>query len=436
MKVCVLGAGLAGLALAWHLVRDGHEVVVLDREAGPGLGASRANGGQLSYSYVAPLAAPGVARKGVSWVLDADGPLRLRPQMDPRLWRWLMLFLRASRQEVFEAGVREMLALAYLSRDALTEMMARDALDFSWRRNGKLVVFRSDEELRAAAGLVAFQSRHGAEQRVLDARECLALEPALAGVAPYLAGGIHTPGEEVGDAHGFCLALRDALARHGGASLMFDRPVTALRTGPGGVEAAVTPGGAVEADHFVLASGIGALALAAPLGLELPLYPLKGYSLTLPTRAGDRPPEVSITDAHHKVVYALLDRAAAGAEGRLRVAGMVDLVGFATDIVERRIATLTRQARETFPDAADWSRATPWSGLRPATPDWKPILGGSGIGRLWLNLGHGGLGFTIACGTGRILADLIAGRAPPIPAEPYALHRPPVPRRTGPRAAA
>ncbi|MCK8787747.1 D-amino acid dehydrogenase [Roseomonas sp. NAR14] len=427
MRICVLGAGLAGLACAWQLLRDGHEVVVLDREAGPGEGTSRANGGQLSYSYVAPLAAPGVTRKGVSWILDDEAPLRLRPQMDPRLWRWLMAFVRASRREVFEQGTRDMLALAYHSRDVLAALLAEAPLEFSYRVNGKLVVFRDPADLAGAARLVEFQARHGARQQVLDARECLALEPALADTAAQLAGGVHTPDEAVGDAHHFCLGLRNALAQRG-ATFLFGREATGLLVRNGAVAAALTAAGPVEADQFVLATGIGALSLAEPLGLSLPLYPLKGYSLTVPTRTGDRPPEVSITDAHHKVVYALLDRAAPGAEGRLRVAGMVDLVGFGTDLVERRVALLSRQAREVFPAAADWPRAEPWSGLRPATPDWKPILGESGIGRLWLNLGHGGLGFTIACGTGRILADLIAGREPAIPAAPYGLIRPKVPR--------
>ena len=423
MRICVLGAGIAGLAAAYHLGRDGHEVTVLDREAGPGLGTSKANGGQLSYSYVAPLAAPGVARKGMHWILDGEAPLRLKPQADPRLWRWLKAFLRASRREVFEQGTREMLALAYHSRGVLDAMMARDPLDFSWRQNGKLVVFRDEGDLRGAASLVAYQARYGAKQQVLDARECLALEPALRDTAEKLAGGVFTPDEAVGDAHGFCEALRGVLRGWPNIRFRFNHPVTALRLRNGAVVAAESPAGLVEADAFVLSSGIGALSLAEPLGLMLPLYPLKGYSLTVPTRAGDLPPEISITDAHHKVVYALLDRATESAEGRLRVAGMVDLVGFATDLVQRRLDTLTRQAREVFPAAADWPRAEPWAGLRPATPDWKPILGPSGIDGLWLNLGHGGLGFTIGCGTGDLLAAMIAGRGTAIPAEPYALGR-------------
>ncbi|MBF2713194.1 D-amino acid dehydrogenase [Agrobacterium vitis] len=422
MKVCVIGAGLAGLTCAWHLARDGHEVVVLEKAPGPGEGASRANGGQLSYSYVTPLAAPGVVRKGFAWMLDGDAPMRLRPQMDTRLWRWLMAFVRASRRSVFEAGIRDMLALAFLSRDVLTTMMTEETLDFSYRKNGKLVVFRDEAELVSAHELVALQARHGSHQSLVNERECIEIEPALAGGTQRIAGGVFTPDEAVGDAYRFCQSLRTCLEERYGVAFHFGLEASALECGGGRTSAVRTRLGLIEADHFVLSSGIDALMLAEPIGLSLPLYPLKGYSLTSPIRVTDRPPAVSITDAQNKVVYAALEGARVGAEGRMRVAGMVDLVGFANDIVTRRTDTLTRQAREAFPCAADWSRADAWSGLRPATPDWKPILGQSDIPGLWLNVGHGGLGFTIACGTGRLVADLIAGRTTPIATQPYALN--------------
>ncbi|MFC3123687.1 D-amino acid dehydrogenase [Pseudoroseomonas globiformis] len=423
MRICVIGAGIAGLAAAWHLAADGHEVIVLDREAGPGLGTSRANGGQLSYSYVAPLAAPGVPRKGLEYLFDAEAPLRLRPQMDPRLWRWLLGFLRAARPANFAAGTRAMLRLAYHSRDVLADMMDEAPLAFGHRQNGKLVVFRDEAGLASAAEVVALQAREGARQQVLDAKQCLALEPALSAIGAELAGGVYTPDESVGDSHMFCLALRDALMRRNNVQFLFNHEVTGLRMAAGEIVAAETPQGAVEADLFVLSSGIGAMHLAEGLGLRLPLYPLKGYSLTLPVREADRPPEISITDAHHKTVYALLERATPAQEGRLRVAGMVDMVGFGTDLAEGRVALLRRQALEAFPAGGDWSRADAWAGLRPATPDWKPILGESGIGRLWLHLGHGGLGFTIGCGTAHLLAAMIAGRDTAIPTAPYLLPR-------------
>ncbi len=428
MKVCVLGAGLAGLACAYHLSQDDHEVVVVDREGGSGQGASRANGGQLSYSYVAPLAGPGVARKGVRWLLDGEAPLRLRPQVDPRLWRWLLGFVHASRRDVFEQGTRDMLALAFHSRTVLAGMMATEALSFSYRQNGKLVVFRDDAELAGAGDLVTFQKDYGARQQLLSRAECLSVEPALRDVADRLSGGVFTPDEAVGDAFEFCFSLQVILTERPNVTFMFNTNALSLEVGNGSLKQVVTDKGVIEADHFVLSSGIGALAMTEPLGIALPLYPLKGYSLTVPTRLADLPPRVSVTDAHHKVVYAPLDEARDDVEGRLRVAGMVDLIGFSTDLVERRLVTLTRQAREVFPTAGQWGRATQWAGLRPATPDWKPILGESGVKGLWFNVGHGGLGFTIASGTGQILADLVAGRPTRIPVEPYKLHRPKVDR--------
>lgn len=424
MRICVVGAGIAGLTCSYHLARDGHEVVVIDQGVAVGTGTSRANGGQLSYSYVSPLAAPGTLRKAASWMLDSEAPLRLKFQADPRLWRWLIAFARACRQETFERGTREMLALAYHSRRVLADMMAETTLDFSYRENGKLVVFRSEAELAGAAELVAYQAGYGASQRVLTAAECLALEPALRDAASTLSGGVYTPNEAVGDAFAFCAALHQALAAHPNVTFHLGEAIAGIDQRAGRVAGIRMPSRVIEADQYVLAAGMGAVPLAATLGIDLPIYPLKGYSLTTPVRTTDQPPRISITDAHHKVVYALLDEAGNdGTEGRLRVAGMVDLVGFGTEIADRRVALLERQARAVFPAGADWPRSHAWAGLRPATPDWKPIIGRSGLDNLWLDVGLGGLGFTVGCGTGHLLAAMIAGREPAIPVAPYSLEK-------------
>lgn len=423
MRICVLGAGLAGLASAYHLVLDGHEVVILDSAETVGTGTSRANGGQLSYSYVAPLAAPGVPRKSLAWLLDAEAPLRLKPQTDPRLWRWLLAFARACRRDIFEAGTRDMLALAYHSRAVLAGMMARDPMEFCYRENGKLVVFRAEADLAGAASLVAFQAQHGAKQQVLDREACLALEPALREAGDDIVGGVFTPDEAVGDAFRFCAALQGVLQAMPKVGFRLGERVAGFALSGSRITAAQASGGAVEADAFVLAAGVGAVPLAEGLGLRLPIYPLKGYSLTAPVGPQHQPPQVSITDAAHKVVYALLQD---GAGSRLRAAGMVDLAGFGTELVEQRVALLQRQAGAGFPHAADWAGSERWAGLRPATPDWKPVLGQAGPDNLWLNTGLGGLGFTICCGTGQLLASLIAGRPTEIPVATYGLLRPPM----------
>lgn len=420
MRVCVVGAGLAGLSAAVMLARAGHEVTVLDRRGAAGQGASFANGSQLSYSYVAPFAAPGVAFKAAKWVVDAEAPLRLKPQADRRQWLWLHAFLRCCTQQRFERTTEELLTLGHYSAGQLNALRQEEGLEFGWRRNGKLVVYRDAGELAGAANQVQLQARFGAEQQVLDASGCLKLEPALEGLRATMLGGVFTPSEEVGDAHRFCLELERVLTTRYGGTMRDGVSVTGLDVTGGTCHGVRTDKGPIPADAVVLAAGTAGARLLEPLGLSVPIYPLKGYSLTVPVGPQHLAPEVSITDSHHKVVYALLRD---GAAARMRVAGMVDLVGEDESLWPARIALLRRQAAESFPGAADWPRAEEWSGLRPAAPDSKPFIGGSGIPGLWLHLGHGALGFTLCCGTARMLLDLMEGRAPAVAADPFALGR-------------
>ncbi len=419
MRILVIGAGVAGMTAAYSLTQSGHQVTVLDREPLAGNGASFANGAQLSYSYVAPLAAPGVARKALGWMLDAEAPLRLEARVDPAQWRWLLDFLRCCTAERFEATTVELLGLGAYSRRMVHRLMQREALDFAWRMNGKLVVYRDAKELAGAAAVVRLQARHGSEQQVLDAGECLALEPALEALRGVLAGGIHTPSEEVGDAHRFCQELQRVLEAQG-TQFLFGRKALRVLLSGGRAVGVETMEGPLRADALVLAGGAAAVHLLRPHGIRLPIYPLRGYSLTLPVEPWHSAPRLSITDAHHKIVFApLQDRGG----HQLRVAGMVDLAGENTSQPTRRLATLARQAEAAFPAAADWSRAKSWAGLRPATPDGKPIIGPSGIPGLWLNVGHGALGFTLAPATAQLLADMIDGEAPALDVAPFALQR-------------
>ncbi len=419
MRILVIGAGVAGMTAAYSLVQSGHQVTVLDREPQPGNGASFANGAQLSYSYVAPLAAPGVATKALGWLLDPEAPLRVQARLEPAQWRWLLEFLRCCTAERFAATTVELLALGAYSRRMVHRLMQREALEFAWAMNGKLVVYRDPAELAAAARVVRLQAEHGAEQEVLDVGQCLTLEPALEGMRGVLAGGIHTPSEEVGDAHRFCRELQRVLLAQG-AGFRFGCQVQGLLLRGGQARGVVTAEGPLEADAVVLAGGAAAVHLLRPHGIRLPIYPLRGYSLTLPVEPWHSPPRISITDSHHKLVFApLRDRASQ----QLRVAGMVDLAGEEAAQPARRLATLARQAAAAFPAAADWSRATSWAGLRPATPDGKPIVGLSGIPGLWLNVGHGALGFTLAPATGQLLADMIDNQELALDAAPFALRR-------------
>jgi len=404
----VLGAGVTGLTTAHCLAGDGHRVTVVDRAVGPGRGASFANGGQLSYSYVAPLAALSALRDLPGWLVRRDAPLRFRPRLDPRQWAWCLRFLAACTGVQNRHATERLLRLSMYSRDQLDAMLDLTPLAFDHSRTGKLVVYSSAESFRAAQAQMEFQRRLGCEQSALDAQACLDIEPALAAIGHRLIGGIFTPGEQAGDCRLFCQALETRLRAMGTVSFFYDREVRRLLVDGRRALGVETRAGVMEADAYVLALGTGSPGLAADAGIRLPIYPLKGYSLTVQVRDPGRAPRISVTDSARKIVYAPLG-------DRLRVAGMADLVGWSDQIDQSRISLLVREARQAFPDASDYLRVEPWSGLRPATPTSVPILGPTPLGNLWLNVGQGALGFTLAMGSARVVADLVIGRCPAIP---------------------
>ncbi len=417
MKHCVvIGGGVVGLTTAWALLERGHGVTLVEREAAVAQGASRANGGQLSYRYVSPLADAGVPLKALRWLLDPDGPLRFRPEASWAQWSWLAAFLRNCRGPVNRRMTERLLALGACSQAAFARLQAQAQLGdtIALRAPGKLVIYRRPAEFARVAARLA----GGGAEQALSHDDCVALEPALAQFAAgeaSLAGGIFTPGEAVADCHAFCQQLfarlreREHFRGQLAATVQgFDVDAT------GAVRAVRTSAGAVAADEVVLAAGLQSRALAAGLGVTLPLYPLKGYSLTAPITPAHRPPEVSVTDFERKILYARI-----GSD--LRVAAMVDLVGADESIDPQRLASLQRSVRATFPHAADYDRASAWAGLRPATPHSAPIVGASGVRKLWLNVGHGPLGFTFSFATANIVAELISGRASPLPLDGLSL---------------
>jgi D-amino-acid dehydrogenase len=409
-EVIVIGGGVVGLASAWWLAEAGFGVTLLDAEATLGAGASFRNGGQLSYRYVAPLADAGVPLKALRWLLQRDGPLRLRPEADRRQWRWLARFVAHCNADTHRRSTNRLLQLGELSR---TAMAALDGIlpkdEFAWREAGKLVVYRSPKAFAAAA-------RAAAGGEVLSAAECVAREPALAAAQALLAGGVFNQGEAVADCHAFCLALAQRLRAHGRFRGVVRATARQLLVEDGKVRWLDTSAGMLAADEFVLAAGIRSRTLAATAGIDLPLYPLKGYSLSAPIRPTDVAPEISVTDFERKVLYARI-----GTE--LRVAAVVDLVGEDVSLDPGRIAGLLRQARAVMPRAGDYAQMTAWAGLRPATPSGAPILGPTPVGNLWLNVGHGPLGFTFACGSASILAEVMRGKAPSISLEGLGLDR-------------
>jgi D-amino-acid dehydrogenase len=416
MDIVVIGSGVVGMTTAWRLARDGHRVTVVDRASATAQGASHANGAQLSYSYVAPLASPSVWFDLPKYLFGRRSPVRFRPTFDPFQYRWLLKFLAACSQQEAFATTDKLLRLAYLSRDVLHGALDIHGLDFVWNRAGKLVLQGSEAGLIGARMQAEYQNQRGSMQQVLDREGCLKVEPALKGIAHRIVGGVYTVDDEAADPYRLCQGI-EGLLSGGNSGVRFVYGAKArrlLRSGKRllGVETAA--GDVLEADAYVLAAGVASRRLGLTAGLDLPIYPIKGYSLSLPIANDAAAPRVSVTDTQYKVVYARLGE-------KLRVAGMADIVGIDDSIDPRRLGQLIAQARETFPAASTWQQMEPWTGLRPATPKGLPILNASGIDNLLLNVGHGALGFTLAFGSAEVIAAALAGRPLPVPAEDFAL---------------
>ncbi|NIE76298.1 FAD-dependent oxidoreductase [Pantoea sp. Ap-967] len=391
-RVTVIGGGVIGLATAYALVRAGLSVVLVEARDSLALATSYANGGQLSYRYVAPLADAGVPWQALGWLLQGDSPLRLRLRMDPTQWRWLLAFLMACRSSVNRRSGAQLLELARHSQATLARWRDEDGLsDFAWRCNGKLVAFRSERAFSKGRAHLLDPAR----QRVVDGAELRALEPAVA-EAPFI-GGVLTPDEEVADCHRFCERLAERLRASGQCRFLLGKTVTRMITRKDRVVALQVGHKHVEVERLVLCAGHRSAGLGLP-GMRLPVYPLKGYSLTAPVAS--QPPQLSITDYERKIVYARLDQ-------QLRVAAMVDIVGYDDSVDAGRLQSMRQLALEALPLAADYGQAVEWAGMRPATPTGVPIIGASAYRNLWLNVGHGALGFTLACGSGERLARML-----------------------------
>lgn len=421
MHICVLGAGVIGVTTAHSLLQDGHEVSLLDSQPEAAQMTSYGNGAQLSYSYVAPLADPSVWSKWPHYLFSKNSPLTLRPKLDIDQWRWLLQFLGASNGGQVKKTTIDLLQLAFLSRDSLAALLAHQPIDFSHNVAGKLVMFSDRATLDAARSQIAFQAEYGCHQQVLDARQCMEIEPALAASNRQWTGGVWTPSEAAGDCPAFCAGLLRHMQQSPKFRFLPHRRVSgAIMEEADGrrLRAVICGEQHVSADAYVLALGAESTAFARRLGFRLPLYPLKGYSITVPVQSTEAvaAPRVSITDAARKIVYARLG-------DRLRVAGRVEIVGSDRSIPQRAVRELVEGTRELFPQAGDLSDAaklTPWAGFRPATPTGLPIIGRSPFANLYLNVGHGALGWTLACGSAALLAQQIAGQATAIDATPYA----------------
>ena len=432
--VCVVGAGIVGLSTAWRLMQDGWQVSVIEESAAPGLVTSYANGAQLSYSYVAPLAEPSALTSLPKWLLQKDGPLHIHPSLSPTFLRWSLSFAMHCSTASAQQTTRDLLGLGYLSRRVLRQWLAdvpaswATAAGLDYCTNGKLVVFRDTAALASASAQVNYQRslNVGCEQHVLSPSECVQTEPALAAMQSKLVGGIYTPSEDVVDSHGLCKYLERLIVSRGG-KLHYDTRITgALLEGRRCIALKLKSQSAVlqevqpvetadltefQADFFVVAAGLSSRELLQKFNTRAPLLGLKGFSITLVCEQGTAP-SMSITDSHHKIVFAKLGH-------RLRAAGMVDLGRENREVDASRIAALIHQARDNFPNAGDYGKVQTWAGLRPATPSSRPIIDQTACENVYANIGHGTLGLTLAAGSADLLADKLAGRSSSLPLEPF-----------------
>ena len=419
MHVLVIGSGLIGTATAWYLRREGADVTVIDRAAGPARETSYANAGMLTPSMADPWNAPGVVWKLLGWVGREDAPMLLRPREIPRLAGWGTRFLWNSRVASFERNMLKNLALASFSLDALRELRAELGLRYCERSFGVLKVFRDPASLARAVTVAEQLGAHGVVHRALDRDGVAEVEPSLAPVADQLAGGILHPDDESGDAHRFVCALAEA-ASGAGVRFEFDTAVTGLRAEGNRLEAVATTAGDLSADACVLAAGSYSTPLLAGLGIRLPVRPVKGYSITVPFGDDRLAPRRPITDdSLHIAVTPFGDR--------LRVAGTAEFTGLDHSVGEPRIRNLREMFETMFPRCAATvdpdADLSPWSGLRPMSVDGVPVLGATPLANLYLNTGHGHLGWTMAAGSGRAVARLVCGGQPELPLQPYRLDR-------------
>jgi D-amino-acid dehydrogenase len=413
MRIVVLGSGLIGVASAWSLAGDGHDVTVVDRQPGPALETSFANGGQISTSHAEPWANPAAPKRILKWLGREDAPLLWRFSPDLARFEWGLRFLRECCPSRTRANIRAILALALDSRTRLKDLRRQFGLEYDALERGILHFYTDQNEFEQAIPQAALMREYGCDRQVRTAAECLAIEPALSHAASPVVGGTWTAVDESGDAHRFTAALAELLVKRG-VQFRFDTPVVGLEAAGDRLAGVHLAGGEMmQADAFVCALGSYTPLYLRPLGMRIPVYPAKGYSITIPLVPDSPAPVTSLTDDGAKLVYSRLGQ-------RFRIAGTAEFSGYDTTILPARIAPLLRRVREIFPrlDFAD-TEVERWTGLRPATPSNVPIIGPTRYRNLFLNTGHGTLGWTMAIGSGQLLSDLMGGRLPAIDPQPY-----------------
>jgi D-amino-acid dehydrogenase len=409
MHVMILGSGVIGVSTAWYLAKAGMRVTVVDRQPGPALETSFANAGQVSPGYSTPWAAPGIPMKAFRWLFQKHAPLALRPDGSLFQLQWLAQMLANCGADRYAVNKERMLRVAEYSRDCLRELRAETGIAYEGRQLGTLQVFRKPAQLEAAARDIEVLKEVGVPFELLDADGIARVEPALAQVRGRLVGALQLPGDETGDCQLFTTRLA-AMCESAGVRFEYGRTIESLAGNGDRIDGVVVDGRLRHADHYVLALGSWSRRLALDVGLSIPVYPLKGYSLTVPIIDASRAPRSTVMDETYKVAVTRFD-------DRIRVGGMAEVAGHDMSLNPKRRATLEMVVGDLFAGAGDLPAASFWTGLRPMTPDGTPIVGRAPQRNLWLNTGHGTLGWTMACGSGSLLADQISGRNPAISAD-------------------
>ncbi|OOG69166.1 D-amino acid dehydrogenase 1 [Ensifer sp. M14] len=415
MKITILGAGVIGVTSAYYLAKAGHEVTVLDRQPGPALETSFANAGEISPGYASPWAAPGIPQKAVKWLFMKHAPLIIRPMADAATWRWMTAMLRNCTSARYAINKGRMVRLAEYSRDCLIALREETGIAYDHRTQGTLQLFRTAKQLDGIGKDIEVLKADGVPFEVLDPAGCVAAEPGLQPVRDKIVGGLRLPNDETGDCFKFTNELQKR-AEALGVQFRFGVDIRRLRQDGNRIVAVETAEGEIRSDIFVAALGSYTPALLKPLGLRLPVYPVKGYSITVPIVDETRAPVSTIMDETYKIAITRLGN-------RIRVGGMAEIAGFNNDLPQTRRATLQHSVEDLFGGAGDQKQATFWSGLRPMTPDGTPVIGATRFANLFLNSGHGTLGWTMACGSGRVLSDLISRAKPEIETADLAISR-------------
>ncbi|HWR80334.1 MAG TPA: D-amino acid dehydrogenase [Pseudomonas sp.] len=408
MRVMVLGSGVIGTASAYYLARAGFEVVVVDRQPAPALETSFANAGQVSPGYASPWAAPGVPLKAIKWLLQKHAPLAIKLTGDVDQYLWMTQMLLNCTSARYAVNKERMVRLSEYSRDCLDELRAETGIAYEGRQLGTTQLFRTQAQLDNAAKDIAVLQQSGVPFELLDRAGIARVEPALAGVTGKLAGALRLPNDQTGDCQVFTTKLAE-MARQLGVEFRFGQNIQQLEFAGDQINGVLIDGKLETADRYVLALGSYSPQLLKPLGIKAPVYPLKGYSLTVPITDASMAPTSTILDETYKVAITRFD-------DRIRVGGMAEIAGFDLSLNPKRRATLEMITNDLYPQGGDLQRAEFWTGLRPTTPDGTPIVGATPYRNLFLNTGHGTLGWTMACGSGRLLADLIARKRPQISA--------------------